>query len=195
MKRFAIMALALTATVLLAAAAQARGPGGIHHTGSMGVVSHHDFGHVSHHDFDHRRVSAGTFYRGIHHHHWSYTYWDHRYGCYLYWDPYAYCYYYWCAPAGCYYPVSYCPYNTYCWQRPVGGVLPAPVASVPVKNDVVVKVTNNNVNNNIQGPAPTPAGNVNVPGPSPTPTPAGDGQLPADVPPPISQGGPMVPLK
>jgi hypothetical protein len=202
--RFGIMALAVTASLMLSASVQARGPGSIHF-GNKGGVSNS----FSHHDFGHRTFSGGTYYRGIHHNHWSYTYWDSRYGCYLYWDPYYTCYYYWCVPAGCYYPVGYCPYNTYSWQQPVGGVLPAPVVDVPrVKTDVVVNVKNiQGATPTLPGTAPLPAdvppvvdasrvktnvlANVkNIQGPAPTP---GSAQLPPDVPPP--PGGPMVPVR
>jgi hypothetical protein len=65
------------------------------------------------------RFAYGYFYRGRNHSHWSYQRWDARYGCYCYYDPCCTSWYYWCEPASCYYPVSYCPYQTYCWNTPV----------------------------------------------------------------------------
>jgi hypothetical protein len=65
------------------------------------------------------RFAYGYFYRGRNHAHWSYQRWDARYGCNCYYDPCCTCWYYWCEPASCYYPVSYCPYQTYCWNTPV----------------------------------------------------------------------------
>jgi hypothetical protein len=166
MKRFAITALALTASLMVAASVQAHGPSSYHYSNKVIVNSH---------PVSFKTVSPSTFYHGTHHHHWSYTYWDSRYGCYMYWDPYYTCYYYYCVPAASYYPVSYCPYNTYCWQQPVGGVLPAPVVEVPtMKTDFVAKVPGG------QGLAPTPPGNA---------------KLPPDLPPPGVPAGPMVPVK
>jgi len=165
MNRFWMMALALTASLLSAASVQARGPVGFRPSGRPST---------SHNNLSRKPVFTGKFYKGVGHQHLSYTYWDGRYGCYLYWDPSAPCYYYWCAPAGCYYPVSYCPYNTFCWQKPVGGVLPPPVVSgVPtVQTGSLGKAPG------VQGPAPTPPSDL---------------ELPTDAPPPISQGGSLAP--
>jgi hypothetical protein len=167
MMRFWTGAIAVVFALALTASAQAGRPGGSGHSGSGSRIYHNQISHDSHHDYFlnfGKKLEHGYFYSGRNHRHWSYCYWDSRYGCYLYWDPSLSCYYYWCVPASCYYPVSYCPYSTYCWETPVGGNLPAPVASVPtvtVKQDVNV--------------APTP-----LPG----------SKLPPDLPPPSTGGIP-----
>jgi hypothetical protein len=187
MTRFWTGAIAVAFALALVTSAQAGKPGGGSRPSGFGKPvpptqfhpdTHHEMHHPVHHDnyflkFA-KKSNFGYFYTGRNHKHWSYCYWDYRYGCYLYWDPYVTCYYYYCVPAGCYYPASYCPYSTYCWEKPVGGVLPAPVASVPT-----VEANSPTVNVDNKGPAPAPQAGAN---------------LPPDLPPP-PQGGPMVPVK
>jgi hypothetical protein len=179
MLRFWTGAIAVAFALALVAQAQAGHPGGSSHMSSGSHLSfnqiHNDSHHDSHYDSHHdyflkfgKRFDYGYFYAGRNFTHWSYCYWDYRYGCYLYWDPSLSCYYYWCAPVSYYYPVTYCPYKTYCWQAPVGGTLPAPVASVPTvtaKQDVNV--------------APTPVPGSKLPPDLPPPT----GGVPTTMPP------------
>src|SRR5947209_6873501 len=98
-------------------------------------VGHAGVGHQGFHNYhlSHgKKFSHGYFYEGKYHQHWSYSYFDKRYGSYLYYDPCCYSYYYYCAPKACYYPVSYCPYQTYCWNEPAYFTpSAAPVAVAP----------------------------------------------------------------
>jgi hypothetical protein len=92
-----------------------------HVTSNRSYVSHGS-SYVSHgryanyHQNYGTRFAHGYFYSGRNHNHWSYTRFDSRYGCTCYYDPGCSCWYYWCEPVSCYYPVTYCPYQTYCWE-------------------------------------------------------------------------------
>jgi hypothetical protein len=72
--------------------------------------------YVNYHQNYGTRFAHGYFYSGRSHNHWSYSRYDSRYGCTCYYDPCCSCWYYWCEPVSCYYPVTYCPYQTYCWE-------------------------------------------------------------------------------
>jgi hypothetical protein len=61
------------------------------------------------------RFAHGYFYRGRNHYHWESQRFDARYGCTCFYDSSCSSWYYWCQPDDCYYPVTYCPYQTYCW--------------------------------------------------------------------------------
>jgi hypothetical protein len=80
---------------------------------NAGMSNH---GNVSnYHQTNGTKFAQGYFYKGKQHTHWTSHRWDSRYGCECYFDPCCNCWYYWCQPASCYYPVTYCPYQTYCW--------------------------------------------------------------------------------
>jgi hypothetical protein len=106
-----------TAVVVALAGGQVASAG----TGKMGSHPHHG----SHHGRMHS-------YSGKYNHNWGHSYWNSRYGCYTYWSPSSHCYYYWCSPASCYYPVTYCPYKTYVFEKPVNYATGVPVVTTPV---------------------------------------------------------------
>jgi len=115
-------------------------------------------GYANYHLSHGKKFEHGYFYEGKYHQHWSYSYLDKRYGTYLYYDPCCYSFYYYCAPKACYYPVSYCPYQTYCWNEPAYFTPSAPPATPAPEPLVKVTVTNtaNAVNNSSGVVAPVP---------------------------------------
>ena len=91
------------------------------------------------------KFAHGYFYRGREHNHWTSHRFDSRYGCECYFDPCCSCWYYWCQPASCYYPVTYCPYQVYCWS-PAVQVRSVPCATctsttVPVCVQTITRTT------------------------------------------------------
>jgi hypothetical protein len=90
------------------------------------------------------KFAHGYFYRGRDHNHWSSSRWDSRYGCECYYDPSCSSWYYWCEPACCYYPVSYCPYQTYCWTSPQASCAPCDTTTTctePVSVQTITRTT------------------------------------------------------
>src|SRR6202043_326977 len=114
------------------APAQAAGRGG--HGGHSGGHSGHSGSHTGSHSSSSHMPHGMKSYQGKYHKHWSHYGYSKSYGCYLYYDPCCCSYYYYCQPACCYYPVSYCPYQTYCWNAPAYCTPSTPQVAVNVNN-------------------------------------------------------------
>jgi len=129
--------------------------------GSPHSASGHSHGHSS------KTNSHVNFFQGKYNHHWEHCYWNSKYRCYEYWCPSARCYYYWCPPASCYYPVTYCPYNTYCFETPSNYAAGVPVVSTPVSGAVTAIATATATATATTMPPPA----IGAPSPSPNPGP------------------------
>ena len=178
MKTFAI--LTATLTLALTGVADAKGPKGgpvSSHKPAMSAPKSISMGGVSkvntsyHLQFG-TKFSQGTFYKGKQHTHWTSRSYSKQYGCWTYYCPSTCCSYYWCEPACCYYPVSYCPYQTYCWpvsyicvQVPVVIVTPVITYQPVVTYKPVVSYQTSVSYRTVKTVAPTVAVEPTVPGP------------------------------
>ena len=120
-------------------------------TVSSNHMNSNNFSRDNHGKFSNNHLTNGTkfahgyFYRGREHNHWTSHRFDSRYGCECYFDPCCSCWYYWCQPASCFYPVTYCPYQVYCWS-PVVQVQSAPCVTCtsviePVSVQTITRTT------------------------------------------------------
>ena len=99
--------------------------GTFHSQGSTGRLTNSHNSSSNYHSMNAKKFEHGYYYPGKNYNHWSYHCWDKRYGCNVYYDPGLCCYYYYCVPDSCYYPVSYCPYQRYCFDNPVPSAAPS----------------------------------------------------------------------
>jgi hypothetical protein len=99
--------------------------GTFHSQGSTGRLTNSYNSSSNYHAMNAKKFEHGYYYPGKNYNHWSYHCWDKRYGCNVYYDPGFCCYYYYCVPDCCYYPVSYCPYQRYCFDNPAPSAAPS----------------------------------------------------------------------
>ena len=123
MKKAIVSGAVAVLGLVLAGPAQAGGKGVSRSGMGMKASMSSSMGHGFHSSYGNKfssgsygmKFAHGTYYPGKYQFHWTKSCWSSSYGCKTYWCPSTCAWYYWCVPDSCYYPVTYCPYQTYCW--------------------------------------------------------------------------------